>query len=279
MAAPPTKAGYTGPATAPTTRPTQVDEFAGERRPTAVGLDGRWRLTLADEFEGVEVDSKKWQTAWREFDAKGKIFFQPYRFLGCNLKENLTVRDGALNIRVAREPVSWDPKVKYTTGVINSAQRFSQRYGFFEVRLRSPASDARGTDASFFLFAEANRWPPEIDVCEIPGSGEARRALLNHHFVDANGKRGDAQKYVVLPEGKTFHDAYRTFAVLWEPGLIVWYVDGQERHRRTEYVPDEPMVLFATVEIQGSWCGDPERGAWPQRYQVDYIRVYERAPG
>lgn len=253
---------------APTTRPASAGP---------VGVPGEWTLSFHDEFEGTALNREKWNDQWREFNADGEIFYQPYRFLAVNLPENLTVADGVLTIRANREPIEWDPKVKFTTGGINSAEKFSQRYGYFEVRLKAPDAGARGTDADFFLFCEANRWPPELDVCEIPGSGQARRVLMNQHFVRPEGGRGSNEKYHVL-ENDSFADGFHTFGLLWAPDRLVWYVDGVERHRSTTHVPDVPMVLFCALEIPGDWTGDPSTGQWPQQMQVDYIRVYQRSP-
>ena len=83
-------------------------------------------------------------------------------------------------------------------------------------------------------------------------------------------------KYYTLPSG-TFADGGHTFGPLWEPGLLVWYVDGVEHRRNTNGVPDQNMVLFCSVEIPGDCAGDPATGAWPRFQQVDYIRVYQRA--
>jgi beta-glucanase (GH16 family) len=241
-----------------------------------VGVPATWKLTFGDEFNGAAVDKTKWQTQWRECDKDGKIFYQPYRFGAVNLESNLTVKNGALTIRSNREGVGWDPKVQYTTGVINTAQKFSQKYGYFEIRLKSPNAKARGTDGDFFLFAEANQWPPELDVCEIPGSGEAKKVLLNQHYRRPDGTRASNEKYYALPSG-TFADGWHTFGLLWDPNLLVWYVDGVERHRCTTGVPDQNMVLFCSVEIPGNWTGESATGAWSQFQQVDYIRVYQRA--
>lgn len=238
-------------------------------------VSGQWRLTFSDEFDGDKVDRSKWQVQWREFDQEGKIFYQPMRFGAANLDSNLSVADGVLNIRLNQEGVPWDPKVKHTTGVINSAEHFSQQYGYFEIRLKAPSPEALGTDADFWLFAETNEWPPEFDICEIPGSAKARQVLLNQHYKDATGKDASHDTTFTLPEGQNFSGDWHTFGLLWQPDLAVWYVDGIERHRSTQDIPRQKMILFCSTEIQGGWTGDPAKGKWPQRTQVDYIRVYQ----
>lgn len=201
--------------------------------------------------------------------------------LGVCLERNLALVDAgegvrALRIRANKEGVSWDPKVRFTTGCLNTAEKRAIRHGYIEARMRGPDANARGTDADLFLFAAANRWPPEIDIYEVYGAGQARTVLLNHHYIEAGVRKHEEQRFT-LTSG-TFADGWHTFGLAWQPGLLVWYVDGVERHRHAQHVPAEDMVLFLATEVMGGWTGDPDSGTWPQDHLVDYVRVYEAVP-
>ena len=257
-----------------TTSTTQALVTQQSKVVTLPNVPGRWRMTFHDEFDGTRVDKTKWQTQWREFNKDDKIFYQPYRFGAVNLESNLTVDKGMLKIRVNKEGVSWDANVKYTTGVINTAEKFSQQYGYFEIRLKSLMPNARGTDTAFWMFPETSDWPPELDICEIPGSGKAQQVLLNQHYKNAEGKDASHDKLFTLPTG-SFADGWHTFGLLWKPDVVVWYIDGVERHRSAQDIPRQKMILFCSTEIQGGWTGDPAAGEWAQTMQVDYIRAYQ----
>lgn len=59
---------------------------------------------------------------------------------------------------------------------------------------------------------------------------------------------------MVMPScaGPDFSEAYHTFAVQWEPGECVWYVDGVERARAREGVPDVPIMCWQTKRPTGT---------------------------
>ena len=78
-------------------------------------------------------------------------------------------------------------------------------------------------------------------------------------------------------ERPDFSADFYTFAVDWEPGSIVWYVDGVERALTTKGVPDEPMYLIANLAVGGDWPGNPDATTvFPGYMDIDYIRVYQR---
>jgi len=77
--------------------------------------------------------------------------------------------------------------------------------------------------------------------------------------------------------GPDFSVDFHTFAVAWEKGSIVWYVDGVERARTDKGVPDEAMYVIANLAIGGDWPGKPDRETvFPGVMEVDWVRVYRR---
>ena len=63
----------------------------------------------------------------------------------------------------------------------------------------------------------------------------------------------------------------------WNPGECIWYVDGVERHRHSDGVPDEPMYIIANLAVGGDWPGMPNADTpFPGAMDIDYIRVYKR---
>ena len=78
--------------------------------------------------------------------------------------------------------------------------------------------------------------------------------------------------------GPDYSQDFHTYSVLWEPGLIVWYVDGVERNRFSDgNVSNEEMYLLVNLAVGGWWPGNPDGSTrFPATMAVDYIRAYQR---
>lgn len=88
--------------------------------------------------------------------------------------------------------------------------------------------------------------------------------------------------------GSEFHD----FALLWEPGLLRWYMDGRpfyEERRWFSAGPDgvkkpypapfnHEMYLILNLAVGGSWVGYPDETTdfAHAAFEVDYVRVYQK---
>ena len=77
-----------------------------------------------------------------------------------------------------------------------------------------------------------------------------------------------------------FSANWHTYAVDWEPNVIIWYVDGIERLRYTDTtrIVKKPMYLIANLAVGGDSPGAPDAStSFPSYYEIDYIRVWKRA--
>ncbi|HUE77828.1 MAG TPA: glycoside hydrolase family 16 protein, partial [Longimicrobiales bacterium] len=88
----------------------------------------------------------------------------------------------------------------------------------------------------------------------------------------------------------TARSDFHVYAIEWTPEEIRGYVDDAHfftfpNERRTdpaathmEWPFDQPFHLVMNVAVGGNWGGargvDPD--IWPQRMEVEYVRVYER---
>lgn len=244
---------------APTTRPSE-----SSRPLEKTG----WRLTFHDEFDGSKLDESKWMDRYwhgRTHANHEQEYYAP---------DGYTVSDGQLHLNA--NPVASGARDKtkgmpYTSGMVSSYGKFSQKYGWFEIRARFPRG--KGYWPAFWLLPENRSWPPEIDILEILGH-EPAIAHFTVHFRDAQRRhRDDTHQWT----GPDFSKGFHTFACDWEPGLIVWYVDGIERARTTKGVPDVAMYVIANLAIGGDWPGNPDATTrFPQSMDIDYIRVYQK---
>jgi beta-glucanase (GH16 family) len=79
--------------------------------------------------------------------------------------------------------------------------------------------------------------------------------------------------------GPDFSAGWHTFAADWEPGQIIWYVDGVERFRYTNSstVTSSPMYLLLDLAVGGDWPGAPDASTvFPAYYDVDWVRVWQK---
>lgn len=212
-----------------------------------------------EEFSGDSLD-RMWRTemSWGRYTAGQLEHYDPAA---------LAVGDGHLSISASEEGSRDRP---YRSGVVASFGEREFTYGYFEIRARMPKG--RGLWPAFWLAASDGESRSEIDVVEFLGH-EPRTMHMAMHYDTPEGEHLEPQSAY---EGPDFTTDYHTYAVDWRPDAVVWYVDGIERARQTEGVPDEPMYLIANLGVGGEWPGEPdERTTFPARYVIDYIRVYE----
>jgi beta-glucanase (GH16 family) len=227
-----------------------------------------WRLTFHDEFDGSRLDAAKWSDHYWHGRTHANRELEYYAPDGYELKDGM--------LRLIARPVAPEDRGKtqglpYTSGMIEGSGKFSQKYGWFEVRCRVPAG--KGFWPAFWLLPATRNWPPEIDVLEILGHDPAT-VYFTTHWRDPQRKHlSDGHRW----KGPDFSADFHTFAVDWEPGTIIWYVDGVERARTDKGVPDEPMYMIANLAVGGDWPGNPDaQTVFPGAMEIDYIRVYQR---
>lgn len=226
-----------------------------------------WKLTFEDNFDGKALNLSKWTPA----DPWGRERNQE---LQAYVKDAFELRDGVLHIKAEKREASYDNKQRgYTSGMMSTHDKFAQKYGRFEIRCRIP--DGKGLWPAFWLLPEPLNWPPEIDVLEILGH-QPNKVYMTHHFRDA---KGDHHSHGGSWRGPDFSAGFHEFAIEWSPKALVWFVDGVERFRSEESIPQTKMYLLVNLAVGGNWPGAPnEKTEFPATLDVDYVRVYEKSP-
>ena len=192
-----------------------------------------------------------------------------------------------------------DPKTDYdyTSGRINTQNKHDFVYGYFESRIRVP--EGKGYLPAFWLMATSEddygQWPKcgEVDIMEVKGQDTSTSLHTIHYGYTAETAR-ENQGDCKAEEGHDFYDEYHVFAVDWEPGLIVWYVDGEEVHRVSDWYTgkdeysqltypapfDHEFYVILNLAVGGSWVGYPDQDVVDdmenQSMDVDYVRVYRK---
>ena len=274
------------------------DVSFGEQRPSRDGLPlTLYKMTFHDEFDTLDVASdvprKKgpWTDhLWYGGPAGGK---QCYGRAG--MEDNpFKLRDGVLHI-VAVKRSKATCKFPWTSGVIASVNKngegFSQMYGYFEIRAKLPTG--RGFWPAFWLInvSRIGGGAPsaEIDVMEAQGSDlrmlyttihtsdgvyAARNLMLRKDIGGPNWQNRNNRHRV-----QDMSTAYHTYGLLWDERRLTFYLDRMAVLSLTTPADfHQPMYVIANLDI-GGWTGMPDETTPNEgSYDIDYIRVYSRAP-
>lgn len=184
------------------------------------------------------------------------------------------VRDGVLSLVADRASPSIRGQIKdyrYTSGMLDSYPSFSQEYGYFEMRAKTPSG--QGMWSAFWLLPKNGSWPPEIDIMEVLGKDPAT-VHTTVHTGKSNVSQGQANKVADTSGG--FH----TYAVDWEADFITWYFDDRPIYRiATPADLHQPMYMLVNLAVGGAWPGDPDATTpLPSHLDIDWIRVYRSNP-
>lgn len=251
----------------------------------------RLELVWADEFDtDGPVDPAKW-THENGFQRNDEAqWYQP---------ANAVCADGVLRIVARRESIAnpnhdarsknWKRnrhEAEYTSSSINTAGKFSWRYGVMEVRARI---DARpGLWPAIWTLGAEGRWPAkgEVDLMEYYDDG----LLANACWRPANGEsiEWDSTHYPLSRfDDPDWAEAFHTWRMAWDADRIVLSVDDQVLNEiELAEVPTpadgvhpfrQPHYLLLNLAVGGTKGGDPNGTEFPATFEVDYVRVYEPA--
>ena len=212
-------------------------------------------------------------------------------------ESNATVRSGFLVIEGRRESVanpgyragSGDWKTnrqasQYTSASLHSRGKQSFRFGRLEMRGRFPAYN--GLWPAWWTLGNAGEWPwnGEVDILEFYSG-----ALHANFVVGTNTQwegNWDAVATPLAQLGDADWDArFHVYRMDWDDATIVLSVDGRELNRMVLSElrnPDgqspfvNPAYMLLNLAIGGQAGGDASAVPFPVRYEVDYVRVYER---
>jgi len=263
--------------------------------------DIEWQLAFEDEFEGDSLDTTKWNIdtgdGCPDLCGWGNNEEQVYS------EDNITVAGGILTIQGRQEADG-----TYTSGRVNTKGKFDFRYGKVEVSARLPAGQG-AWPAIWMLHSDPTIYGPwplsgEIDIVEgfnLGVDGNTATQSTAHYGLATPPYDGTSSKY---DTGVSPDMGFRVYTLEWERDKLRFFVDGQ--HFQTQnaqnwytYFPegadgfydefgpydigsrdapfDQLFHLIMNFAIGGNPVGAPDPGAFPQSFEIDYVRVYECA--
>lgn len=269
---------------------------------------GDFSLVFADEFNGTSIDESKWNTGltWgdsRIINGEQQYFvntqddpefgYDPFTFTGESMVINAIpvpdeLRENLPPVCAEEDPTGLD-RCEFLSGALSTHDKFQFIYGYTEGRFK--VSDVSGALSSFYLY---HRYPgtgvkyhaPEIDIVEYLGENPFgdEDAFQTYHFADPNTRQTRSAPTMshANPEGGSYaeDDEWHTFGVLWEPQLVIWYIDGVEVQRLFgPQVSRQPMNIVNYLVAGSAWAPTPDvtdTASFPIQFEADYIRVYQR---
>lgn len=249
-----------------------------------------YRLVWSDEFstDGLpdparwDYDTHRNRQGWyndeRQYYAAGRL-------------QNSRVENGRLIIEAHRERLErshfpdWG-RQRYTSARLFTKGRQAWTYGFFEVRAKLPC--AVGSWPAIWMLPEQSTdpWPVsgEIDIMEHVGHvpGEINQTVHTgayNHILNTHR----TAKFMVPDACDTMH----RYQLLWTADFVLAGIDDQPKfmfrrveNDRSRWPFDQPMHLILNVAVGGSWGGQQgiDDAAFPARFEIDYVRVYQPDP-
>lgn len=232
---------------------------------------GQYRLVWSDEFESGAVDETVWSF---EEGYKRNNELQYYT------KDNAWMEDGCLVLEARKE--SKFPGFAYTSASLTTRHKKSFHQGVVAVRAKLPRG--QGLLPAFWTMGDQNYWPSggEIDVFEmVGGAGRENTCHGTIHWGEYQGTSYSESGKTTLLSG-TLSDEFHVYAAEWTDTEIIWFLDGQEYYR-TQLTEEnkkyftEPHRVLLSLAVGGDWPGAPdETTVFPQRYVIDWVRVYQK---
>jgi beta-glucanase (GH16 family) len=250
--------------------------------------DPGYKLVWADEFEkDGPPDPAKW------ISEKG---FARNRELQWYQPQNSTCQGGLLIIEARKERVEnpayvrnsgdWTknrPAAEYTSGSLITAPGNEWHFGRSEVRARFNALP--GLWPAIWTTG-LGRWPHagEIDIMEFYQG----KILANFVWAGKRGKDFWASSHHPIEKfGKdTWNDRFHLWVTEWDEEKITIYLDGQllntlpmKRAVNQDGPPINPFLSPQNFRLNlaiGAAGGDPSKTSFPQRFEIDYVRIYRK---
>lgn len=258
-----------------------------------------YTLTWHDEFDGNTLDSANWNYQLGVNDVYGSAT-GPWAWGNDELQfytsesKNVNVSGGCLNITAIKEPKP-DGRT-YSSARILTRDKFSQTYGYFEARMKTPTGE--GLWPAFWMLPQPSSsnslnnvyggWPHsgEIDIMEAKGRLQNVVDMTLHFAIPGSGGHNYVGNNYTMG---TNTDQWHTYAVDWTADYIRWYIDGVQRCQATSSMYttdsssaasapfDKPFYIIFNLAVGGQYDSlrEPPNGFVQATMQVDYIRVWQ----
>lgn len=272
-----------------------------------------YRLVWHDEFEKDGLpDPNKWDYEVGFVRNKEAQYYTRARKENCRIEKGVLIlearrenfanpnytgakgegKDVATQPGYSAQANATRASAEYTAPSLITRKKAEWKYGRIEVRAKLP--EGRGIWPAIWMLGSnrgAVKWPNcgEIDLLEYVGyapdvvhANVHMPARFTPGLDDAGRTKAGMKATFPLREP---HKDFHLYAMDWDEKRIRISVDGNEYFRYDNpgsgpqaWPFDQPFYLLLNVAVGGTWGGkqgiDP--AIFPQRMEVDYVRVYQK---
>ena len=257
-----------------------------------------WQLVWHDEFDGTgPLNTEVWKA---EHGFVRNEEYQWYQEQNAYRQDGILVLEGKLdsipNPRYQAGSRSWQrnrPYARYSSASVNTRGTYSFLYGRMEVRARIPA--VCGAWPAIWTLGDRMPWPSngEIDIMEYYQVGGVPHILANAawgndrpHSAVWNSKRIPFSHF--LEKDPYWAQKFHIWTMDWDAEAIRIYLDGEllndislagtingsiGNHVNPFH---QSQYILLDLSIGGINGGEPQPDAFPMRYEIDYVRVYQK---
>jgi beta-glucanase (GH16 family) len=195
---------------------------------------------------------------------------------------NVRAEKGMLVIEAHRDSLGGKA---YTSARVVSRRKGDWTYGRVEVKAKLPRG--KGTWPAIWMLStdwKYGGWPEsgEIDIMEHVGFDPGVIHGTIHTEAYNHVKKTQKEGKITIADAQ---DAFHVYAIDWTGNRIDFFVDDQLYHTVTRdpkddfrgWPFDQRFHLIMNIAVGGNWGGAQgvDETIWPQRMEVDYVRVYE----
>lgn len=254
-----------------------------------------YELVWEEEFE---KDGKPDEAFWsyeKGFVRNNEL--QYYQEGNANVSNGILVIEGRREIvkngRFEAGSEDWRKNQEYahySSASINTRGKKEFQFGIIEVKAR--IDTALGMWPAIWTLGVSERWPAngEVDMMEYYRVNGVATILANAAWKkegDLYEAEWDERKVPFahfLEKDPDWSGKFHIWKMDWTADYIKLYLDDEllnEIDLRKTINPDgfnpfhQPHYILLNLAI-GSNGGDPERTVFPRKYEVDYVRVYQR---
>lgn len=293
-------------------------------------------LVFSDEFEGTALNPYRWNTGlrwdgeyngeryeYRVINGENQFYvntfsedeehtrditpvYNPFELDGTRLairaiKNPLKTTDGNRAYGAMKKMVA---QQDFLSGAITTHDKFSQKFGYFEARIKIPGHV--GAFPAFWLFHENRAWEgtqrTEIDIMENLGHAPWYVYNTFHYWKDVTTTSSGSPRLVKpypngqIYTGTDYSQDYHVYAVEWVPNKITWFIDGEKvstvEHKEVNF---EELYVKLNMAMGGNWTNYPSNSGglgraegqfYPNQddlnnfnnpaLEIDYVRVYKK---
>lgn len=249
-----------------------------------------YKLVWADEFnQDGQPDTANWTYEHGFVRNEESQWYQP---------QNAFCKNGLLIIEARREEKpnpnysagshDWRKNRKtihYTSACLETKGLHSWKYGRFVMRAKIEVN--KGLWPAWWTLGIKRQWPAngEIDIMEY-----YRRMLLAN--IACLGSDGKAKWYSVRKPldtlgSSSWSSRFHIWRMDWDKDTIAIYVDNRLMNKTpldslanrdgSQFNPfNQSHYMLLNLAVGGINGGNPDETTFPRRFEVDYVRVYQR---